>query len=655
MLVASVVGLVHDAPRPVSAQSGLPGLPPEVAVELVALGHVTDGVDAYLERARDVTVLTHGGKTYAAVTGGSRGPHLLDITDPSNIDRLSLANRRDINNDFNFNNFNPGSGGVAMEHYFDSSGRPHFIFGWGNSAALQAFKIRQSADTIGADACPRADGRIPPGASVCLSQVGRLMLANEPHSRVINTSLLQGINDLFIYSVGAKKYAVTVSASRNNLVTADVTDPDNLGSALTDGGSIGDNGDRVLNGAISSAYYQRGGKHYAVVASDGDDEGIQIVDISDATSPTAAGSLRDNGALLLEGLNGIDVWTVGSRSYAAAVAGKDDGLQIVDITDPTDLRPAGQLKNGADVLLDDPKEVKVMAIEDRFYAAVAASAEDGVSLIDVTDPYNPVAAASIRDGQNGASELDEANAVATYSADGRHFIVVAAISDNGVQILEIKTRANTGVLDPAFGVGGTASAAFGQSVSEVFDVVEQRDGKVVAVGYAAGNYTACDSTPRSTRDFALVRYNADGSLDASFGVGGRVLTNFTGSGGAVISNLALGSVDQINDIAIDTSGRIVAAGFSGTSWALARYSTAGVLDDTFGQTNATARDGSGSGGAVISNLALGSVCHIKPRQFFSAVDRCGGAVRQQDHRRRVLHPRHRPRRCCYGAGQRSRG
>src|SRR5262249_6143539 len=83
------------------------------------------------------------------------------------------------------------------------------------------------------------------------------------------------------------------------------------------------------------------------------------------------------------------------------------------------------------------------------------------------------------------------------------------------------------------------------------------------------------STPSTSFDFALARYNADGTLDAAFGTGGKTTTDF------------FGNSDQVSAIGIQSDGKIVAAGFSancnvGNDFALARYTTAGVLDSTFG-------------------------------------------------------------------------
>ncbi|WP_422104892.1 T9SS type A sorting domain-containing protein [Winogradskyella sp.] len=68
---------------------------------------------------------------------------------------------------------------------------------------------------------------------------------------------------------------------------------------------------------------------------------------------------------------------------------------------------------------------------------------------------------------------------------------------------------------------------------------------------------------------------SDGSLDGTFGTGGRVTTDF------------LGLTDEVFDIAFQTDGKILAAGSArnsttGTDFAVARYMPDGTLDSTFG-------------------------------------------------------------------------
>ena len=133
--------------------------------------------------------------------------------------------------------------------------------------------------------------------------------------------------------------------------------------------------------------------------------------------------------------------------------------------------------------------------------------------------------------------------------------------------------AANGTLDPSFGSGGIVVTEFAPgSFDFADDLAVQSDGRIVVAGEAAG-------------DFALARYTADGTLDATFGTGGKVTTDFAGRGG-----------DEATGVVVQPNGRIVAAGFAirpttNTDFGVARYNADGTLDTTFG-----------SGGRVATNL-----------------------------------------------------
>jgi uncharacterized delta-60 repeat protein len=114
-----------------------------------------------------------------------------------------------------------------------------------------------------------------------------------------------------------------------------------------------------------------------------------------------------------------------------------------------------------------------------------------------------------------------------------------------------------GTLDPTFDSTGRASVDFGSFNQAAKAVLIQSDGKIVTVGFPDDE--ASDS------DFLLARLNANGSLDTSFGVRGKVRTSF--------GNLNGGA----NAAVLQADGKIVAAGFQatstqkGTDIAMARY------------------------------------------------------------------------------------
>ena len=134
--------------------------------------------------------------------------------------------------------------------------------------------------------------------------------------------------------------------------------------------------------------------------------------------------------------------------------------------------------------------------------------------------------------------------------------------------------------DPAFGGDGTVSTSFGVG-ARANAVVVQPDGKVVAAGHANPTQGSTDA------DIALARYNTDGSLDTSFGSGGRVTTSFPNAS-AYASALLL-----------QPDGRLVAVGEAfppdavDSDVALVRYLPDGRLDTSFGGDGVVTTDAGG--------------------------------------------------------------
>ncbi|HEX6719455.1 MAG TPA: delta-60 repeat domain-containing protein [Pyrinomonadaceae bacterium] len=141
---------------------------------------------------------------------------------------------------------------------------------------------------------------------------------------------------------------------------------------------------------------------------------------------------------------------------------------------------------------------------------------------------------------------------------------------------------SNGTLDASFGTGGKVITAFGQVSAQAFSVVVQQDGKIVVAGVANID---------GGEDFALVRYNSNGTLDAGFGTGGKVTTDF--------GLVGQGSFAFASAVAVQLDGRIVAAGDAringGRNFALARYNSNGTLDASFGAGGKVTNIFSGSG------------------------------------------------------------
>jgi uncharacterized delta-60 repeat protein len=167
----------------------------------------------------------------------------------------------------------------------------------------------------------------------------------------------------------------------------------------------------------------------------------------------------------------------------------------------------------------------------------------------------------------GGSLFDQCNAVA-IQADG--MIVSAGLTaENGPNHVALTRHSASGALDAGFGSGGKVdinASATSNGNSEARALVVQPDGKLLVAGYAFGP---------GNSEFLVLRLNADGSLDGTFGSGGITRTP-VGPG-----------EDMANAMVRQPDGRIVLAGSAIVAdgrrdFALARYTSAGVLDTSFG-------------------------------------------------------------------------
>ena len=127
---------------------------------------------------------------------------------------------------------------------------------------------------------------------------------------------------------------------------------------------------------------------------------------------------------------------------------------------------------------------------------------------------------------------------------------------------------SNGVLDTSFGTAGLTPTTIGDSAS-INSIALDSQGRIVAGG---------SDTIGGANEFALARYTSSGVLDASFGTAG-------------VTTTLIGTSANINSIALDSQGRIVASGSAtidgANKFSLARYTSSGVLDTSFGTAGLT--------------------------------------------------------------------
>lgn len=194
-------------------------------------------------------------------------------------------------------------------------------------------------------------------------------------------------------------------------------------------------------------------------------------------------------------------------------------------------------------------------------AAVAALVASGVLAaagdLDPSFSHDGKVRTPVGGGNSGA---------AAVAIDSQGRIVLAGASQpasaSGTSIAVIRYRPN-GTLDPTFSGDGKVITSMGPSVNGA-DMAIDSQGRIVVVGTRIVS---------GDRDFAVVRYRPNGTLDSTFSHDGKQTTDF-------------GTADDgANAVAIDGQDRVIAGGTAGPieqgHFTLTRYRTNGTLDPSF--------------------------------------------------------------------------
>jgi uncharacterized delta-60 repeat protein len=165
---------------------------------------------------------------------------------------------------------------------------------------------------------------------------------------------------------------------------------------------------------------------------------------------------------------------------------------------------------------------------------------DGVAYVDFVGGYDYVDAVALQ-------------------ADGKIVVAGASSTDNNVQTSTSDSalaRLNSnGSPDTSFDGDGKVRTALSNYFDLATGVAIQADGKIVTAGSSSSILNNDLGTLEN--NFALVRYNANGSLDSSYGAGGKAIID-------------LFTQDLVNDLALDSSGRAVVVGETDGYFTVAR-------------------------------------------------------------------------------------
>jgi len=254
---------------------------------------------------------------------------------------------------------------------------------------------------------------------------------------------LNGVRGVETFTIGGSTYVVAAAQLSDKIVIFDISNP----ASPTSVGSLADGGSRELDGPVELDIATIGGTPYAVVAAYNDD-GIEIIDISDPTSPSGVGNLAISLGLAQDGPYDVAITTIGGSTYAVVTGYSADGIEIIDISTPSSPAEVGQLKDSgtgykclaaSHRCLDGPVDVEIATIGSSTYAVVAGSLDNGIEIIDISDPTSPSSTGRITDRDDSARELEGANGVAITTIGGSTYAVVTGTLDDGISIIDIST------------------------------------------------------------------------------------------------------------------------------------------------------------------------------------------------------------------------
>lgn len=161
----------------------------------------------------------------------------------------------------------------------------------------------------------------------------------------------------------------------------------------------------------------------------------------------------------------------------------------------------------------------------------------------------------------------------------------SSITHGDVGLIRFNTN---GSVDSTFGTNGVVTLDIDSVNNFVIELAIQPDGKIIAGGYFQGIYTGVLG-----KDFALLRFNSNGTRDMAFGTNGKTTYN-------LISDSVTLSRGTFTDMLLQPDGKIIAGGQNQGDFMLLRYNSNGTFDNTFG-----------NGGRMVGNMGPANTDELK--------------------------------------------
>ncbi|MEK9770549.1 MAG: hypothetical protein VW683_16670, partial [Betaproteobacteria bacterium] len=190
-----------------------------------------------------------------------------------------------------------------------------------------------------------------------------------------------------------------------------------------------------------------GSATYAIVAARSSNA-VTIINISDPENLVYVSSISEsiNSSLELAGAESVEVFTIGASTYAIVGSITDDGIQILDISDPTSIVAKDKKTDGDTgfTKIQDPYNVKAFEINGNPYAAVASYSENYITIVDLSDVDAITSTSGIVDysyisESNFNYEFEGPNGMDAQEINGQTYLLVAGYLDDGITLFKISS------------------------------------------------------------------------------------------------------------------------------------------------------------------------------------------------------------------------
>lgn len=306
------------------------------------------------------------------------------------------------------------------------------------------------------------------------------------------------------------------------------------------------------------------------------------------------------------GNNGKTIFNLGGNDFSSGLAVQSDGKIIVSGYSYTDhyqwkiarFNSNGTIDNGFGnngiiTSFDGVHSLAITPLLQSDGKIIGVGFEGGSPDSIAIARYHSDGSPDINFGNNGIFTQSLGIGVrgmwGSIQQDGK-IIVTGEYSSGATDEAYILRITTDGILDATFGNNGITTRHIGTNGADrVYNIKLQSDQKIILSGGTNWNFSSDPSA-----DTYLARFNPNGSPDASFGINGIVIQNFS-------------DIDVAGSLFLQQDGKIVIGGYEKDpsvpfyNFAIRRFNTDGSLDSTFG-TNGSFTSPTGSNDGAITSI-----------------------------------------------------